>query len=167
MVRVLAFVGIGLWIIFVPNSPLDEYPVVLLLGAFALHLLFVLFSISHKFIAAWTLHVSTLAFDLIFLTLLTRFTGGVTSPLIALYYLFLPFASYLLGLRVAIFTALMSTLLYLAANFSLPGAMVSGSLLMIKVGDGHEGRSTPFLLLRFFLGLLVKIFVCLSRCAVT
>ncbi len=130
MVRVLAFVGIGLWIIFVPNSPLDKYPVLLLLGAFALHLLFVLFSISHKLVRAWTMHVLTLGFDLVFLTLLTRFSGGTASPMIALYYLFLPFASYLLGFRVAIFTAMMSTLLYLAANFTLPGATFSGSILM-------------------------------------
>jgi len=126
----VAFVGLGLWAIFAPQSPLGQAPVLILLGVFALHLLFFLFTITRKWVSSTTLHYSTLVFDLAFISFLVRFTGGMDSTFYLLYFLFLPFAAYALGCRAGLITALAATALYLAAIGTLPKAAFSGFLLL-------------------------------------
>ncbi len=149
LVRILAFAGMGLWIIFVPGSILDNVPVLILIAVFAVHLLFFLFSITRKLFSFKKLYYITLAFDLVFLAFLTRFTGGFHSHLAILYCMFLPFATYVLGVRAGVGTAALATGSYVAANLTLPGAVFPASFLLYVsalwlfcVGTGYFSNSS-------------------------
>lgn len=130
LVRILAFAGMGLWIIFVPGSVLDNIPVLILIGVFAVHLLFFMFSITRGVFRVKNLYYSVLGFDLVFLALLTRFSGGFGSDLSVLYCMFLPFATYVLGVRAGVITAAAATGSFIAANLTLTGAVFPANFLL-------------------------------------
>jgi len=144
IVRGIAFVGLGLWALFAPETPLGQTAVVVLLAAFAIHLIFFLFSFTRKWLSSKALYYSTLVFDLVFITLLTRFTGGFESGLYVLFYLFLPFETQALGFRAGIVTALSSTLLYVGVNATSPNSLLAGTMILrlailwlFSVGGGY------------------------------
>jgi diguanylate cyclase (GGDEF)-like protein len=130
LVRILAFIGMGLWAIVVPDSILDNLPALILIAVFAAHLLFFLFSITRKLIHFKKLYYSILAYDIVFLALLTRYTGGFESHLSILYFTFLPFATYVLGVRAGVFAAAAATATYLAANLTPPETAFPAYLLL-------------------------------------
>jgi len=130
LVRAISFAGLGVWAIVAPTAPLGQMPALILLGAFGVHLWFFLFSISRGWVSSKALHYSTLAFDLVFISLLTRFTGGFDSPFYVLFYLLLPFATIRLGFRAGLITALAASGSYLAAGATAPGTISAGPLVL-------------------------------------
>jgi hypothetical protein len=128
----------------VPGSLLEKLPVVILLGVFGAHLAFLLFAFGRRMVSSQTLFLLTLIFDLLFLALLTRFTGGFHSHLLVLYCMFLPFETYVLGFQAGIWASLGATASLFAANITLPGAgfplhvlLFFALLWMFCVGPGY------------------------------
>jgi len=149
LVRVLAFMGMGLWAIFIPDSILGNIPMIILIMVFAAHLLFFLFSITRKLVHFKKLYYSILAFDIVFLALLTRYTGGFESHLSILYFIFLPFSTYVLGIRAGVVAAAAATGSYLTVNLNDPGAAFPAYLLLyiavlwlFCVGTGYFSNSS-------------------------
>ncbi len=143
-VRLIAFAGMGLWSVIVPGSLLEKLPVVVLLGVFGAHLVFLLFAISRRLLPPRSLYFSILIFDLVFLALLTRFTGGFDSQLLVLYCMFLPFETYVLGLYAGIGASVAATATFIGANITLPDAGFPLNLLlffallwMFCIGPGY------------------------------
>ncbi len=143
-VRLTAFVGMGLWSVLIQGSLLEKMPVVILLGVFGAHLAFLLFAISRRMLPTQTLYLSILLFDLVFLALLTRFTGGFNSHLLVLYCMFLPFETYVLGLQAGIWASFGATASFFAANITLPEASFPLNLVlffallwMFCIGPGY------------------------------
>ncbi|HEX9917157.1 MAG TPA: diguanylate cyclase [candidate division Zixibacteria bacterium] len=111
LVRSVLFLGFSIWLSFSYRG--SEYNVGMILAfVFLLHLL-VFSIISRKTKKHGKLLLFSSIADILFITFLVYFTGGVKSNFYLLYYLSISFTAYYLGLYEGLALSLGSTILYL------------------------------------------------------
>ena len=129
--RSLLFLGLCIWLSFIPVSP-GHTPfyrwgllIIFLLQLFGLYLY-----ASRLKPRSTQFYSFTSLFDLVFITLLILYTGGVTSNFYLLYYLSIPLAAYQLGFSPGLFLAFLASLFYIAAIMPHIRELFLGDLLI-------------------------------------
>ena len=132
--RGLAALGIVLWLFFsAPNSP-SAFPIKILLVLFSLHLGAFFMATTRRWIARKNIYWATLLFDVFFVTVLVRFTGGIDSEFFLLYFLSIGFGAYYLGMNSGLLLSFVVTLNYLLTNSqAIPNAFFGDLLLRLAL----------------------------------
>lgn len=121
---------------FLAANPLAEYQKTyawILLLVFVLHFGILLRIFKSKVYEKIKLFRVTLIFDIIFISFLVYFTGGLESNFYLLYYLAIAFASYSLGLWDSIILSFLATFTYISLNvYDLRGIFVGDLLVRLS-----------------------------------
>lgn len=133
LARLVIILGIAT---FLAANPLVEYQknyAWLLLLVFAIHFGILLRILKAKVYERIKLFRVTLIFDIIFVSFLVYFTGGMESNFYLLYYLAIAFASYTLGLWESIILSFLATFIYISLNvYDLKGIFVGDLLVRLS-----------------------------------
>ncbi len=133
LARLVIILGIAT---FLAANPLAEYQknyAWLLLLVFAIHFGILLRILKAKVYERIKLFRVTLIFDIIFVSFLVYFTGGMESNFYLLYYLAIAFASYTLGLWESIILSFLATFIYISLNvYDLKGIFVGDLLVRLS-----------------------------------
>jgi len=132
--RGLAALGIVLWLFFsAPGSP-SQFPIKVLLGLFSLHLGAFFMATTRQWTSRKNIYWSTLLFDVFFVTVLVRFTGGIDSEFFLLYFLSIGFGAYYMGMNSGLLLSFVVTLNYLLTNSqAIPDAFFGDLLLRLAL----------------------------------
>ena len=132
--RGLAALGIVLWLFFsAPDSP-AQFPIKILLGLFSLHLGAFFMATNRRWTSRRNIYWSTLLFDVFFVTVLVRFTGGIDSEFFLLYFLSIGFGAYYMGMNSGLLLSFVVTLNYLLTNSqAIPEAFFGDLLLRLAL----------------------------------
>ncbi len=133
LARLVIILGIAT---FLAANPLAEYQKTyawLLLLVFVIHFGILLRILKAKVYERIKLFRVTLIFDIIFVSFLVYFTGGMESNFYLLYYLAIAFASYSLGLWDSITLSFLATFTYISLNvYDLRGIFVGDLLVRLS-----------------------------------
>lgn len=108
--------GIVFWLFFSVSPDTSRLQLQLLLGLFAVQLGLFFVATTRRWLARRHIYWITLLFDVFFVTLLIRFTGGVESEFFLLYFLSVGFGAYYLGMNSGLLLSFIVTLNYLLTN---------------------------------------------------
>jgi diguanylate cyclase (GGDEF)-like protein len=128
--RGITAIGLVFWLFFsLPEDP-GRVPVQILLGLFAAHLGLFFMATTHRWTSRTNIYWVTLLFDVFFVTLVVRYTGGVESEFFLLYFLAIGFGSYYLGKNAGLLLSFIITLNYLLTNSQAIPHALFGDILM-------------------------------------
>jgi diguanylate cyclase (GGDEF)-like protein len=132
--RGLAALSIVLWMFFsVPDDP-SLAPVKVLLVLFGLHLGAFYLASTRQWTSRRNIYWTTLLFDVFFITVLVRVTGGIESEFFLLYFLSVGFGAYYLGMNAGLVLSFVVTLTYLLTNGqALPGTFFGDLVLRLAM----------------------------------
>lgn len=121
LLRLSTIVGGLVWYVAVPYESSQRDVLVSLIGVYTFYS-----CLLYAIIFRWpkrirTLYLATLAADLIFVFILVRYVGHLSSSFFIAFYLIAAIHSFYFGVRVGIFTAIAASLLYLKAYADLAG----------------------------------------------
>ena len=129
--RSLLFLGLCIWLSFIPVSP-GHTPlygwgllIIYLLQLFGLY-----FYVSKLKPTTIQFYNFTSLFDLVFISLLVLYTGGIRSDFYLLYYLSISLGAYHLGFGSGLFLAFLASLFYLGSNIPNLKEIFLGDLLI-------------------------------------
>lgn len=133
LARLVVILGIAT---FLAANPLAEYQKTyawILLLVFVLHFGILTRIFKSKDYERVKLFRVTLIFDIIFISFLVYFTGGLESNFYLLYYLAIAFASYSLGLWDSVILSFLATFTYISLNvYDLEGIFVGDLLVRLS-----------------------------------
>lgn len=133
LARLVVILGIAT---FLAANPLAEYQKTyawILLLVFVLHFGILTRIFKSKDYERIKLFRVTLIFDIIFISFLVYFTGGLESNFYLLYYLAIAFASYSLGLWDSVILSFLATFTYISLNvYDLEGIFVGDLLVRLS-----------------------------------
>jgi diguanylate cyclase (GGDEF)-like protein len=132
--RGLAALGIVLWLFFSPPRDPSHLPIKILLILFSLHLGAFFLATTRHWTSRTNIYWGTLLFDVFFVTVLVRFTGGVDSEFFLLYFLSVGFGAYYLGMNSGLLLSFVVTLNYLLTNSqAIPNSFFGDLLLRLAM----------------------------------
>lgn len=128
--RGLTALGVVFWLFFSASTQTSRLPLQILLGLFAVQLGLFFVASTRRWFSQKNIYWGTLLFDVFYVTLLIRYTGGVHSEFFLLYFLSVGFGAYYLGMNSGLLLSFIATLNYLLTNSEAIPQTFFGDLLL-------------------------------------